>query len=335
MSPRPRLKEQLRPLRRGDGVVQFGLDPAVGVVLEGLTDGEIELLERLDGSLDEHAATAWARRRGIPRSRVAALLATLRAHALTVDSPAHRLDLAELPDPLRRSLRPDAEALACAYRRDDDGYAVLARRRRARAVVDGSGGLPALVAQVLRQAGVGQVACGRYAAAAVDGPHEGAGPDLVVLVGARAVEAARALPWLGAGTPHLPVVMGGTRAEVGPVVRPGSGPCLRCLDLARADHDPGWPAVLAQLAPARVGPPADTCGETSLVCTTAGLAAMLALGALDGHPAPAGTSFEVALATPHLGQRLWTRHPACDCPTGDTGGAPADGAAPEQATMAG
>ena len=31
MAVRPRLKEQFRPLRRGDGRVQLGLDPAVGI----------------------------------------------------------------------------------------------------------------------------------------------------------------------------------------------------------------------------------------------------------------------------------------------------------------
>jgi hypothetical protein len=128
MVARPRLKEQLRPLRRGGGQVQLGQDPSVGVVLDGLGEEEVELLERLDGSLDAAAAAAWAARRGIPAHRVATLLATLRSHALTVDSPADRLDLARLPGPQRVALRPDADAIACAYRRDDDGYAVLARR---------------------------------------------------------------------------------------------------------------------------------------------------------------------------------------------------------------
>ncbi len=41
MVARPRLKEQFRPLRRGGGRVQLGLDPSVGVILEGLADDEI------------------------------------------------------------------------------------------------------------------------------------------------------------------------------------------------------------------------------------------------------------------------------------------------------
>ena len=310
MVARPRLKEQFRPLRRGGGRVQLGLDPAVGVVLEGLADDEIRLLERLDGTLDEPAATAWASEHGIPAERVTSLLGTLRAHALTVDSPAHRLDFAALPVPLRAALRPDAEALACAYRSDDDGYAVLGRRTRRGVLVAGAGTLPVALAQVLRQAGVGHVVSGRYAGEEASGA---ARPDLVVLTGTGALDAESARPWMRRSIPHLPVVLHGTRAEVGPLVLPGAGPCLHCLDLARSDHDPGWPAVLAQLSPARVGPPAEASGETSLVFATAGMAAMAVLAALDGHPHPTGTSFEIGLPVPRLAERVWTAHPQCPC----------------------
>jgi bacteriocin biosynthesis cyclodehydratase domain-containing protein len=309
MVARPRLKEQFRPLRRGRGSVQLGLDPAVGVILEGLADDEIRLLERLDGTLDEPAATAWAGEHGIPPERVATLLATLRSHALTVDSPAHRLDFAGLPVPLRTTLRPDAEALACAYRSDDDGYAVLGRRTQRRVLVVGAGSLPAALAQVLRQAGVGHVLGGPYA-----GEEAAAGrPDLVVLTGSGALDADGALPWMRRRTAHLPVVLSGTRAEVGPLVLPGAGPCLRCLDLARSDHDPGWPAVLAQLSPPRVGPPTEASGETSLVFATAGVAAMAVLAALDGQPHPLGASFEIGLPVPRLAERVWAAHPHCPC----------------------
>jgi hypothetical protein len=331
MVARPRLRQQFRPLRRGDGRVQLGLDPVLGVLLEGLCEAEVELLERLDGTLDEQAATAWAGQHGIPPERVATLLGTLRAHALTVDSPAHRLDVAGLPGPLRASLRPDAEALACAYRRDDDGYALLARRARQSVLIDGCGGLPFALSQVLRQAGVGSVTSGRYAAAASPSP----GPDLVVLAGSDALDPARAAGWMRAGTPHLPLVLRGTGAEVGPLVRPGTGPCLRCLDLTRADLDPGWPAVLAQLTRPAVGPPPETSGETSLVHAAAGLAAMLVLPALDGQDVTCGLSLEIGLRLPHVEQRIWPAHPHCSCSRTDHVWRPAAPAQRAQATMAG
>jgi hypothetical protein len=343
MAVRPRLKAQFRPLRRGDGRVQLGLDPAVGVVLEGLSEDEIRLLEHLDGSLDVPTATAWAAERGVPAERVAALLATLREHTLLVETPAHRLDLAALTSGRHDALRADAEALSCAYQSTDDGYAVLSRRTRRRAVVSGSGMLPALIAQALRQAGVGDVLTGRYAADAADAADGATPPDLVVLVGVGAVSAEAGARWMRERVPHLPVVLHGTCAEVGPLVVPGRGPCLMCLHLTRADHDPGWPAVLSQLAPDVVGGPAEVCGETSLAYATAGVAAMTALaaidgvldgvleGALDGHGQPTGTSFRIGLPSPRLEEQVWAAHPDCRC--GAAGSA--DGLAePERSSQA-
>jgi bacteriocin biosynthesis cyclodehydratase domain-containing protein len=136
---------------------------------------------------------------------------------------------------------------------------------------------------------------------------------------------------------HLPVVLHGTSAEVGPLVQPGTGPCLRCLDLTRTDHDPGWPAVLAQLTPTAVGPVAEASGETSLVFATAGLAAMAALGALDGHPPEPGTSWRLGLPVPRLTEQVWPRHPDCGCAGAEAERklGPERGSPPASATMAG
>ncbi|HET6615408.1 MAG TPA: NAD-dependent epimerase/dehydratase family protein, partial [Dehalococcoidia bacterium] len=43
------------------------------------------------------------------------------------------------------------------YRSSDDGYAVLGRRARRRVVVSGTGGLPTVLVQAMRQAGVGKI----------------------------------------------------------------------------------------------------------------------------------------------------------------------------------
>lgn len=76
--------------------------------------------------------------------------------------------------------------------------------------------------------------------------------DAAVLVAARVMPPSSHLPWLAADVPHLPVVLDERGAEVGPFVRPGRGPCVRCLHLARRDADAAWPAIAAQLA---VAPP--------------------------------------------------------------------------------
>lgn len=76
--------------------------------------------------------------------------------------------------------------------------------------------------------------------------------DAVALVASRLVPPAAHLPWLAADVPHLAIVFDERGAEVGPFVRPGAGPCLRCVHLGRRDADAAWPAVAAQLA---VAPP--------------------------------------------------------------------------------
>lgn len=80
---------------------------------------------------------------------------------------------------------------------------------------------------------------------------------LAVLVAGWVVPPAAQLPWLRADVPHLAVVLDDDGAEVGPLVEPGAGPCLRCRELARRDADTAWPAIAAQLAgrPMQLGRP--------------------------------------------------------------------------------
>lgn len=53
---------------------------------------------------------------------------------------------------------------------------------------------------------------------------------------------------------HLPVVFEPGRTTVGPLVVPGSSPCLTCRDLAQVDRDPAWPRLHAQLIGRAAGP---------------------------------------------------------------------------------
>lgn len=71
---------------------------------------------------------------------------------------------------------------------------------------------------------------------------------LAVIAAPWVIQPARYLPFLRRDVPHLAIVFDDTGARVGPLVEPGRGPCLRCLDLARRDADAAWPAIAAQLA---------------------------------------------------------------------------------------
>jgi len=298
------------------------------VILEGLTEAEVGLIEGLDGGKDRHDLYAAACHAGISSERVTSLLEVLRARCLLLESPTDRAALAHLGDPWRELLGPDAAALAAAYGLDGDGYSHLMARRRQHVVVSGCGGLPTAVAALLRAGGVGLVELGETAADSLDldlrHDRHGELPDLVVLAAAGAVRSETGEPWRRRGIPHLPVVTQGHRVMIGPLVLPArssarhpaspAGPCLRCLDLHRADRDAAWPVLLSQLAPPhRVGDTGPVEAPTTLTALGAGLAAMVVHACLDGQPVPGDLSLEVAMPWPRVDSRRWTLHPRCPC----------------------
>jgi bacteriocin biosynthesis cyclodehydratase domain-containing protein len=136
-------------------------------------------------------------------------------------------------------------------------------------------------------------------------------PDLVVLVGVPDPQVGERL--VADGLPHL--VASGQEAIgiVGPLVVPGRTACLRCLDLTRAELDPAWPLILAQLAGQQAEPPA--CGAV-LTASVAALAAAQALLFVD-RPGRAGPAWNGTLELEMPGwqwrRRTWLPHPDCTC----------------------
>jgi bacteriocin biosynthesis cyclodehydratase domain-containing protein len=160
--------------------------------------------------------------------------------------------------------------------------------------------------------GAGRTRVGTVAGRAEPGPVDDR-PDLVVLIEHGAADAAAAGRLVSADQPHLSVVIREDDIVVGPLVRPGSGPCLRCLDLHRGDRDPAWPSVLAQLLRPTSGTPQPE--ETAASILGAGLAALQVLAQLDGvaEPATAGATLEIELPDGLIARRSWPPHPACGC----------------------
>jgi bacteriocin biosynthesis cyclodehydratase domain-containing protein len=111
---------------------------------------------------------------------------------------------------------------------------------------------------------------------------------------------------------HLVVVVRETTAAVGPFVVPGLTPCLRCVELARSERDPQWPALAAQLAGA---PRAVEACDIALATLAASLATLHALTWLDGDELPpsAGGVLEVDLEGGRLRRRSVAAHPECGC----------------------
>jgi bacteriocin biosynthesis cyclodehydratase domain-containing protein len=132
-------------------------------------------------------------------------------------------------------------------------------------------------------------------------------PEVVVLVGAWVLAPPEHGTWLRRDVAHLPVVVG-ERVTIGPLVEPGSSACLHCVQLARRDADPAWPAIAAQLH----GRPAPPLSRTAVA-----EAAAFAVRRLHAGAAP-GTSWELDPATGSVSARGWERHPECSCaaPTG-------------------
>lgn len=71
--------------------------------------------------------------------------------------------------------------------------------------------------------------------------------DVAVVLVQGAAAAVQFATYLRHDTPHLPVSFERGSVTVGPLVIPGSSPCLSCRDGHERDRDPAWPRLHAQL----------------------------------------------------------------------------------------
>jgi bacteriocin biosynthesis cyclodehydratase domain-containing protein len=353
---RPMIKPGLRRLRRDETSVQLGLDPDRAVVLTGLDETTLRWLDRLDGSQEQASLLRAASDEGIPPSVAGGLLDLLAARGVLDDAAADRSAYATLPDAEQDRLRPDLACLALRARRPDAGVGLLAARRQAAVEVRGAARVGASAATLLAAAGVGHVAIRdgaptrpadvapaglspfdvgtrretaaraavrRAAPAACPAlPVGRAAPDLVLLAPDGPVDALDRDGLLRAGIPHLLATVRETTGVIGPLVLPGRSACLRCLDLTRADRDPGWPRVAAQIATDSdiAGAPTVRACDTVLATAVAVHAVLQVLAFLDGEPPLAvdGT-LEITLPEGQLRRRSWTAHPGCGCGWADAG----------------
>ena len=72
-------------------------------------------------------------------------------------------------------------------------------------------------------------------------------PDLAIILRHHVLRPDQSGLWLRRDVVHLPVLYGDTLVRVGPLVTPGSGPCLHCVYLDHADLDPSWQMMATQL----------------------------------------------------------------------------------------
>lgn len=332
---RPVLNPAAQRLWRDDESLQVGLTG--GQVLTGVDADVRAVLTLLDGTRDVPRVLGDAARVGCAPSHTREVLALLDEGGLLADADPHWPDGLGAAD--RERLGGEAATLALLHR--GDAMPVLARRDRAQVLVLGAGRVGAAVAALLAASGVGTVDVAddapvrrgdttpaglqetdlgrnrgqaarervqRVAPSTSTGPVSD--PRLVVLAPAGTPDDDAVSRLLRAGTPHLLVSVRETVGVVGPLVLPGRSACLTCVEHARTDRDPHWPALAAQLASASRPVP---CSH-ALAAAVAAQAVLQALTLLDGDaPATIGGSLELALPDWRWRRRSWGRHDACAC----------------------
>ena len=296
---RPALRPGLLATWRDQDTVQLGVDARRAVAVTGMSEAA-DVIRLLDGSRDRDHVIADARRRGVPADVTERVLTVLAAADALIDYPAQLL--LSLPAELRRLLLPVLTVASLTGQDSDGGARLLARREATTVVVTGRGPVAANIADLLTRSGL----AARREQAGAQGQA-----DLSVLVGLQQPEHVAELVRLR--RPHLAVLAAEAIGVVGPLVQPGSTACLRCLDLARTEHDPAWPLVLAQVASRDADPPgcdpvlgAGIAAQAAAVVVAFADHAPLAFAAMNG-------TLELVLPAWQWRRRSWRPHPGCTC----------------------
>lgn len=346
---RPLLNPALRRLWRDQETLQLGIEPRCAVVLRGLTHADEKVLELLDGTRDVDAVVERAAALGVgDEMSVHRLLRTL-ARARVLDDGVLQPKGNERD---RQRLAPDALTVGLLDRSPGAASRALSARGEATVLVYGVGRVGSTVVSLLAAAGVGRVACiddapvhaadlapagaaepsaesrastavdratKRYGAdRVVAGPH--ASPTLAVVAPSGCMPAPEVVAAVR-DVPHLLVQMRETTALIGPFVIPGSATCWRCVQIARTDRDPSWPALAAQLT--GTTPPVEPA-DVALSSAAASIAAIHVLGWLDRQAGVRSAAVpsvngivELDLADGRLRRRSLSPHPECGCGAAD------------------
>lgn len=282
--------------------MQIGVDSRRAMAITGGRYAA-DVIRLLDGSRERADVVAAAASMGVPATVTERVMTVLAAAGALIDYPVQLLR--SVPTELRRQLLP-VLAVASLGGDGDGGARLLARRSAMSVAIRGAGPVADLVADLLTRSGL---------AAYLSGSADADGADLIVLVGHQSP--ADTADLLRVSQPQLAVSASEGIGVVGPLVRPGTSACLRCLDLARAERDPAWPLVLAQLASRSADPPA--C-DPVLATAVAAQAAAMVVAFADGRPlaqSAVNGTLELLMPDWQWRRRSWHPHPACCCGASD------------------
>jgi len=208
---------------RTPDTIQLGIDRPVAIV-PGVTAPLESVIAALRVGVPRSGALMLGRQAGATDAATAALLGALAPALVGLDSP---------PAPPGTDVAP----LTATW---FGGRPAAVARGDVRPVVcvDGDGGTAERIRRLLTDLGITARTSGD---AAPERPH------LAVIVDHYVLTPERHGRWLRRDVPHLPVLFSDTEVRIGPLVEPGAGPCLTCLDLEHVDADPAWPAIASQL----------------------------------------------------------------------------------------
>ena len=137
--------------------------------------------------------------------------------------------------------------------------------------------------------------------------------DCAAIIAHEAIEPRRYVQWLNRDVPHLALSFEVDHASVSPLIVPGRGPCLFCLEQARANQDPSWPVLASQLVTTK-----DRLDDSSSRLFCAGVAIQKILAQLDFVGDFRQTDKELVgyrlnLSSGTISEFRWPEHEACSC----------------------
>ncbi len=159
----------------------------------------------------------------------------------------------------------------------------------------------------------------RAAGLAVSGPGDGpraqdpdpAAPTLIVSMGEPSRHELDLL--VRDDRDHLILSLLPDRVAVGPLVRPGSTACLRCVDAHLGEEDPRRSLLLEQLGPGSLRTPQSDPFDPVLAHAGLALAVRDVIAHSEGdRPATWSTTLTIDTSL-SVERRLWARHPHCGC----------------------
>ncbi len=137
--------------------------------------------------------------------------------------------------------------------------------------------------------------------------------DIAVLIGHFVIDPISRGYWLRRDIPHLPIVFGDSTVKIGPLIEPGNGPCLWCIDRQLTDRDAAWPAILSQL----LGSTSSADGGIVAAETASIAARQIAQWQSRDTTATTREAMSITLEISSGATSLtgWVSHPACECAT--------------------